>query len=211
MSDEIVKEKEVVTVDKEVLESLVTKLNNLEAMLSKPLPQEVKEEPSKLKSLINEKKEENTIKEQVRKEYELNLFFEDLPREELFNDDEVLEMDKLSTADIELEKLAKMSANDKVLKFMPNSQKREVDKVFKDGGKQDKLDFKYKFIEYYQEAYARYKDVELELQKKEKEAEERYGFELSKKGISTNKSVRKMTLDDIKNEDVKKVFGKYLK
>ena len=94
---------------------------------------------------------------------------------------------------------------------MPNSQKREVDKVFKDGGKQDKLDFKYKFIEYYQEAYARYKDVELELQKKEKEAEERYGFELSKKGISTNKSVRKMTLDDIKNEDVKKVFGKYLK
>jgi len=213
MSDEIEKKDEVVTISKVDFDSLVSKLDKLETIISNSTQKEVaKEDSSRLTEILQLKQEENNIKEQAKHEYELNLFFQDLPREELFSEDEVLVMDKLNSEEVEIEKLKKMSANDKVLKFMPTSQRKEIEKVFKDGSTKDKLNIKYKFIDSYKEAYAKFKDVQAELLKKEKEAEERYGLELSKKGISTNNNNQKrLTIDDIRNEDVKKVFAKFIK
>jgi hypothetical protein len=153
----------------------------LQNILLEALGKKEKEQPKEevnFDTNLKKIEEEKITKEQMKREIELQNYFED---DKLYNysEDEKRAMVNLSTDEIELVNLNKLSKDNDILEFLSNSQRKEIDKVLKEGSKQDKLNFKYKFMEYYIEA----KDKFIKFEdKKNKEI----GVNLSKNGINTN-------------------------
>jgi hypothetical protein len=122
-------------------------------------------------------KKENLTKEQMKHELALDEFFEDA---NLYNytEDEKRAMVNISKEELELINMNKLSSYDDINKFMSKAQQREIDTVLKNGSKQDKLNFKYTFLDYFKEAKEKFEEFNTQ---KEKEL----GVELSKKGFRT--------------------------
>lgn len=145
-------------------------------------------------------KKENLTKEQMKNELVLDEFFEDA---NLYNytEDEKRAMVNISKEELELINMNKLSSYDDINKFMSKSQQREIDNVLKNGSKQDKLNFKYTFLDYFKEAKDKFDEFNTQ---KEKEL----GVELSKKGYTKQGSNNnKFTIDKVNDSGLKKLLA----
>ncbi len=145
-------------------------------------------------------KKENLTKEQMKHELALDEFFED---SNLYNytEDEKRAMVNISKEELELINMNKLASYDDINKFMSKSQQREIDNVLKNGSKQDKLSFKYTFLDYFKEAKDKFEEFNLQ---KEKEL----GVELSKKGYTKQGSNNnKFTIDKVNDSGLKKLLA----
>jgi len=145
-------------------------------------------------------KKENLTKEQMKHELALDEFFEDA---NLYNytEDEKRAMVNISKEELELINMNKLASYDDINKFMSKSQQREIDNVLKNGSKQDKLSFKYTFLDYFKEAKDKFEEFNLQ---KEKEL----GVELSKKGYTKQGSNNnKFTIDKVNDSGLKKLLA----
>jgi len=186
VKQEVKQEEKVEYVTKKDFDALQNILLEALGKKEKETPKEEVNFDTNLKKI----EEEKITKEQMKREIELQNYFED---DKLYNysEDEKRAMVNLSTDEIELVNLNKLSKDNDILEFLSNSQRREIDKVLKEGSKQDKLNFKYKFMEYYIEA----KDKFIKFEdKKNKEI----GVNLSKNGINTNNN-DSINLNSIRN------------
>jgi len=186
IKQEVKQEEKVEYVTKKDFDALQNILLEALGKKEKETPKEEVNFDTNLKKI----EEEKITKEQMKREIELQNYFED---DKLYNysEDEKRAMVNLSTDEIELVNLNKLSKDNDILEFLSNSQRREIDKVLKEGSKQDKLNFKYKFMEYYIEA----KDKFIKFEdKKNKEI----GVNLSKNGINTNNN-DSINLNSIRN------------
>jgi len=171
--------------------------NTLLELLSKKEKEEVK--PTYDSNLETIKKE-NLTKEQMKNELVLDEFFEDA---NLYNytEDEKRAMVNISKEELELINMNKLSSYDDINKFMSKSQQREIDNVLKNGSKQDKLNFKYTFLDYFKEAKDKFDEFNTQ---KEKEL----GVELSKKGYTKQGSNNnKFTIDKVNDSELKKLLA----
>lgn len=145
-------------------------------------------------------KKENLTKEQMKNELVLDEFFEDA---NLYNytEDEKRAMVNVSKEELELINMNKLSSYDDINKFMSKAQQREIDNVLKNGSKQDKINFKYTFLDYFKEAKDKFDEFNLQ---KEKEL----GVELSKKGYTKQGSNNnKFTIDKVNDSGLKKLLA----
>jgi hypothetical protein len=145
-------------------------------------------------------KKENLTKEQMKNELVLDEFFEDA---NLYNytEDEKRAMVNISKEELELINMNKLSSYDDINKFMSKSQQREIDNVLKNGSKQDKINFKYTFLDYFKEAKDKFDEFNTQ---KEKEL----GVELSKKGYTKQGSNNnKFTIDKVNDSGLKKLLA----
>jgi hypothetical protein len=145
-------------------------------------------------------KKENLTKEQMKHELALDEFFEDA---NLYNytEDEKRAMVNISKEELELINMNKLASYEDINKFMSKSQQREIDNVLKNGSKQDKLSFKYTFLDYFKEAKDKFEEFNLQ---KEKEL----GVELSKKGYTKQGSNNnKFTIDKVNDSELKKLLA----
>lgn len=141
-------------------------------------------------------KKENLTKEQMKHELALDEFFEDA---NLYNytEDEKRAMVNISKEELELINMNKLASYEDINKFMSKAQQREIDNVLKNGSKQDKLNFKYTFLDYFKEAKEKLDEFNLQ---KEKEL----GVELSKKGFRTiNNDNKTLQVETMKNSYLK--------
>jgi hypothetical protein len=171
--------------------------NTLLELLSKKEKEEVK--PTYDSNLETIKKE-NLTKEQMKNELVLDEFFEDA---NLYNytEDEKRAMVNISKEELELINMNKLSSYDDINKFMSKAQQREIDNVLKNGSKQDKLNFKYTFLDYFKEAKDKFDEFNTQ---KEKEL----GVELSKKGYTKQGSNNnKFTVDNVNDSELKKLLA----
>ncbi len=137
-------------------------------------------------------KKENLTKEQMKHELALDEFFQDA---NLYNytEDEKRAMVNISKEELELINMNKLASYEDINKFMSKSQQREIDNVLKNGSKQDKLSFKYTFLDYFKEAKEKFEEFNLQ---KEKEL----GVELSKKGFrAINNDNKTLQVESITN------------
>jgi hypothetical protein len=171
--------------------------NTLLELLSKKEKEEVKPTyDSNLEAI----KKENLTKEQMKHELALDEFFED---SNLYNytEDEKRAMVNISKEELELINMNKLSSYDNINKFMSKAQQREIDNVLKNGSKQDKLNFKYTFLDYFKEAKEKFDEFNTQ---KEKEL----GVELSKKGYTKQGSNNnKFTIDKVNDSELKKLLA----
>jgi hypothetical protein len=145
-------------------------------------------------------KKENLTKEQMKHELALDEFFDDA---NLYNytEDEKRAMVNISKEELELINMNKLSSYDNINKFMSKAQQREIDNVLKNGSKQDKLNFKYTFLDYFKEAKDKFDEFNTQ---KEKEL----GVELSKKGYTKQGSNNnKFTIDKVNDSGLKKLLA----
>jgi len=145
-------------------------------------------------------KKENLTKEQMKHELALDEFFED---SNLYNytEDEKRAMVNISKEELELINMNKLASYDDINKFMSKAQQREIDNVLKNGSKQDKLNFKYTFLDYFKEAKEKFDEFNTQ---KEKEL----GVELSKKGYTKQGSNNnKFTIDKVNDSGLKKLLA----
>ena len=171
--------------------------NTLLELLSKKEKEEVK--PT-FDSNLEAIKKENLTKEQMKHELALDEFFEDA---NLYNytEDEKRAMVNISKEELELINMNKLSSYDDINKFMSKAQQREIDNVLKNGSKQDKLNFKYTFLDYFKEAKEKFDEFNTQ---KEKEL----GVELSKKGYTKQGSNNnKFTIDKVNDSELKKLLA----
>jgi hypothetical protein len=136
----------------------------------------------------------------MKNELVLDEFFEDA---NLYNytEDEKRAMVNISKEELELINMNKLSSYDDINKFMSKSQQREIDNVLKNGSKQDKLNFKYTFLDYFKEAKDKFDEFNTQ---KEKEL----GVELSKKGYTKQGSNNnKFTIDKVNDSGLKKLLA----
>jgi hypothetical protein len=143
-------------------------------------------------------KKENLTKEQMKHELALDEFFDDA---NLYNytEDEKRAMVNISKEELELINMNKLASYEDINKFMSKSQQREIDNVLKNGSKQDKLNFKYIFLDYFKEAKEKFDEFNTQ---KEKEL----GLELSKKGFKSNIKSDEKNIDSISNHYLKNQF-----
>lgn len=171
--------------------------NTLLELLSKKEKEEVKPTyDSNLEAI----KKENLTKEQMKHELALDEFFED---SNLYNytEDEKRAMVNISKEELELINMNKLASYDNINKFMSKAQQREIDNVLKNGSKQDKLNFKYTFLDYFKEAKEKFDEFNTQ---KEKEL----GVELSKKGYTKQGSNNnKFTIDKVNDSELKKLLA----
>ena len=171
--------------------------NTLLELLSKKEKEEVKPTyDSNLEAI----KKENLTKEQMKHELALDEFFED---SNLYNytEDEKRAMVNISKEELELINMNKLASYDDINKFMSKAQQREIDNVLKNGSKQDKLNFKYTFLDYFKEAKEKFDEFNTQ---KEKEL----GVELSKKGYTKQGSNNnKFTIDKVNDSGLKKLLA----
>lgn len=151
--------------------------------------QQPKEEVSFDTNLRNIEEEKQT-RENIKREIELQDFFDDDMLYD-YTEDEKLAMVNLSKDEIELTNIRKLSNNSDVLEHLSNSQRKEIDKVLKDGSKQDKLNFKYTFIEYYKEALEKFINQQEKIDKE-------LGKHLSKQGVNIHNK-DSFNVDSIRN------------
>jgi len=171
--------------------------NTLLELLSKKEKEEVK---PNFDSNLEAIKKENLTKEQMKHELALDEFFED---SNLYNytEDEKRAMVNISKEELELINMNKLASYDNINKFMSKAQQREIDNVLKNGSKQDKLNFKYTFLDYFKEAKEKFDEFNTQ---KEKEL----GVELSKKGYTKQGSNNnKFTIDKVNDSELKKLLA----
>jgi len=191
---EVKQEEKVEYVTKKDFEALQ---NILLEVLGKKEKEEVK---PNFDSNLEAIKKENLTKEQMKNELVLDEFFEDA---NLYNytEDEKRAMVNISKEELELINMNKLSSYDDINKFMSKSQQREIDNVLKNGSKQDKLNFKYTFLDYFKEAKDKFDEFNTQ---KEKEL----GVELSKKGYTKQGSNNnKFTIDKVNDSGLKKLLA----